>query len=559
MELGIAQIREYFLEEAEELFAKIDAVLLSAESEAMLTDADLDSLFRYYHTLKGNSATAELNESSAYAHKLESFLGVLKHNRPHSWNEPIALIIDASDVMKRITMGELEGTLGQEEIESIKTPPLKNLLNWSVEFAQTSSNKILAKQKENSQRTALKDGKKEQNTIKVDLNKIDFLMNSLGEVVITVSMLSQKLEEIQDESAKPQLREKIEVLQRQLKEMQDAAMSVRMVPIRQIYSKFPKQVRDLANALGKKVELVQIGDDVEIDKAITDGLADAFGHLIRNSLDHGIETPDERRESGKDEIAKIVMEASQQNGQIVIKIKDDGRGISPYKIAKSAIEKRLITEGEADSMSDEERIELIFRPGFSTAEQVTDISGRGVGMDVVRVNIQKLGGTIRIASELGKSTTIIMALPLTLAVMEGLGVKVGNKEFILPVASISETLQPQSEDIRKIGEGEREILSLRDEFLPIIRVYKLLGIKPQHERLEDGILLVVNFEEKRAALFVDGYMEQNHVAVKSIEKNFTKMIPFSAATVKADGSIGLIFDVGGLIDMQKQLEKKGVL
>ncbi len=559
MDLGIAQIREYFLEEAEELFAKIDAILLSAESEAMLTDSDLDSLFRYYHTLKGNSATAELSESSAYAHKLESFLGVLKHNRPHSWNEPIALIIDASDVMKRITMGELEGTLTQEEIESIKTPPLKNLLNWSVEFAQTSSNKILAKQKENSQRAALKDSKKEQNAIKVDLNKIDFLMNSLGEVVITVSMLSQKLEEIQDESAKPQLREKIEVLQRQLKEMQDAAMSVRMVPIRQIYSKFPKQVRDLANALGKKVELVQIGDDVEIDKAITDGLADAFGHLIRNSLDHGIETPDERREAGKDEIAKIVMEASQQNGQIVIKIKDDGRGISPYKIAKSAIEKRLITEGEADRMSDEERIELIFRPGFSTAEQVTDISGRGVGMDVVRVNIQKLGGTIRIASELGKSTTIIMALPLTLAVMEGLGVKVGNKEFILPVASISETLQPQSEDILKIGEGEREILSLRDEFLPIIRVYKLLGIKPQHERLEDGILLVVNFEEKRAALFVDEYMEQNHVAVKSIEKNFTKMIPFSAATVKADGSIGLIFDVGGLIDMQKQLEKKGDL
>lgn len=558
MELGIEQIREFFLEEAEELFQKIDTILLNAEADGILSDGDLESLFRYYHTLKGNSATAELKESAAYTHKLESFLGVLRLNKPQSWGSTVALIINVSDAMRQIILGEIDGSLSVEEIEEIKAPALKSLLDWSLDFA-SNANKAIVKQKENQKLAAAKDGRREQNSIKVDLNKIDFLMNSLGEIVITVSMLNRKLEGLQDENAKPEIREKIELLERQLKEMQDATMSVRMVPIRQIYSKFPKQIRDIATALGKKIELIQIGDDVEIDKAITDGLADAFGHLIRNSIDHGIETPAERVEAGKEETAKIVMEASQQNGQIVIKIKDDGRGISPYKIAKIALEKRLITESEADKMSDEEKIELIFRPGFSTAEQITDISGRGVGMDVVRVNIQKLGGTIRIASEVGKSTSIIMALPLTLAVMEGLGVRIGKKEFILPVAAISETMQPYSEDIKKIGEGDRELLSLRDEFLPVIRIHRLLGIEPQHKRLEDGILLIVNFEEKRAAFFVDEYVEQNHVAIKSIEKNFTKMAAFSAATVKADGSIGLIFDVGGLIDMQKQLEKKGVL
>jgi two-component system chemotaxis sensor kinase CheA len=351
----------------------------------------------------------------------------------------------------------------------------------------------------------------------------------------------------------------MEVLSRQLKEMQDSAMFIRMVQIKQLYAKFPKQIRDVSKQLGKKVELVQIGEDVEIDKGITDGLEGAFTHIIRNSLDHGIESPAERVAAGKNETAVITMEAKGENGQIVIKITDDGKGIDPIKIAKKAVEKGIITEAVAATMTDNEKIELIFAPGFSTAESLTDISGRGVGMDVVRVNIIKLGGKIKISSIVGKSTTIIMMLPLTLAVLEGLEVKIGKKEFILPVAAISETLQATPSIIRKIGDKERELVSIRDELIPVIRVHRLLNIEPKKYALEDGILLVSNYEDKKAAIFVDEYGDQNQVAVKSLEKNFIKMGAFSSATVKSDGSIGLILDVGGLVELQKQMEKKGIL
>ncbi len=376
---------------------------------------------------------------------------------------------------------------------------------------------------------------------------------------LTVSMLNRVLESIEDERKKQEIRERMEVLSRQLKEMQDSAMSIRMVQIKQLYAKFPKQIRDVSKQLGKKVELVQIGEDVEIDKGITDGLEGAFTHIIRNSLDHGIESPAERVAAGKNETAVITMEAKGENGQIVIKITDDGKGIDPIKIAKKAVEKGIITEAVAATMTDNEKIELIFAPGFSTAESLTDISGRGVGMDVVRVNITKLGGTIKISSIVGKSTTIIMMLPLTLAVLEGLEVKIGKKEFILPVAAISETLQATPSIIRKIGDKERELVSIRDELIPVIRVHRLLNIEPKKYALEDGILLVSNYEDKKAAIFVDEYGDQNQVAVKSLEKNFIKMGAFSSATVKSDGSIGLILDVGGLVELQKQMEKKGIL
>lgn len=554
MEFDFAQVREFFLEEALELFDKIDKILLSAENSGDLTEEDINSLFRFFHTLKGNSATVDLKQSAKFTHELESFLSKLKNGEEFVFEPVISVLIDSSDAVRKIILAEIDGMLDHDEAKALTEHILTAL---GGDFTSSKPTQHAPKIKE-AMPVQQKEIKKELNQIKVDLSKVDFLMNSLGEIVITVSMLNRKVEEMSDEKAKPDIKEKISLLQRQLKEMQDIAMSIRMVPIRQIYSKFPKQVRDISKTLGKKVELVQIGDDVEIDKAITDGLTDAFGHLIRNSIDHGIETPDERAKSGKSEMAMIVMEASQQNGQIVIRIKDDGRGIDPQKISQKAVEKGLISELEASKMSDEEKLELIFAAGFSTAETITDISGRGVGMDVVRVNIAKLGGSIRIVSEVGKYTAIVITLPLTLAVLDGLSVGVGSREFILPVAAISQTLQPQTEDITRITGGASELLSLHEEFIPIVRVHRLFSIEPKYSKLEEGILLIVNFEDKKAALFVDEYKEEGQVAVRSIEKNFAKMNAFSAATVKADGSIGLILDVGGLLEMQKQLEKKEV-
>jgi len=553
VDFDFAQVKEFFLEEALELFDKIDKILLSAENSGELTEEDINSLFRFFHTLKGNSATVDLKQSAKFTHELESFLSKLKNGEKFAFEPVISVLIDASDAVRKIILAEVDGILDLDEARALTQHISAALIG---DF--TSSEQLPTQKTKETVRAQQKESRKEQNQIKVDLSKIDFLMNSLGEIVITVSMLNREVEEMNDERAKPDIKEKISLLQRQLKEMQDIAMSIRMVPIRQIYSKFPKQVRDISKTLGKKVELVQIGDDVEIDKAITDGLTDAFGHLIRNSIDHGIEMPNERAKNGKSETATIVMEASQQNGQIVIRIKDDGRGIDPQKISQKAIEKGLISESEASKMGDEEKLELIFAAGFSTAEAITDISGRGVGMDVVRVNISKLGGSIRIVSEVGKYTAIVITLPLTLAVLDGLSVGVGCREFILPVAAISQTLQPQIEDITRITGGDYELLSLHDEFIPVVRVHRLFSIEPKYSKLEEGILLIVNFEDRKAALFVDEYKEEGQVAVRSLEKNFAKMNAFSAATVKADGSIGLILDVGGLLEMQKQLEKKEV-
>ena len=555
MDFDIEKIKELFIEEAEELFEKIDSILLAAEKAGTLADDKINSLFRYYHTIKGNTGTIELFGSSVFTHKLESFLDRLKKEKPSDWSQTLTLLIEASDTVKKTIEAELAGQTDQSLIEPIYRKILFEIENWSPEFSKQKQPENNAPAENQNQ----KESKRERTSIKVELPKIDALMNSIGEIVITVSMLNRVLESIEDERKKQEIRERMEVLSRQLKEMQDSAMSIRMVQIKQLYAKFPKQIRDVSKQLGKKVELVQIGEDVEIDKGITDGLEGAFTHIIRNSLDHGIESPAERVAAGKNETAVITMEAKGENGQIVIKITDDGKGIDPIKIAKKAVEKGIITEAVAATMTDNEKIELIFAPGFSTAESLTDISGRGVGMDVVRVNITKLGGTIKISSIVGKSTTIIMMLPLTLAVLEGLEVKIGKKEFILPVAAISETLQATSSIIRKIGDKERELVSIRDELIPVIRVHRLLNIEPKKYALEDGILLVSNYEDKKAAIFVDEYGDQNQVAVKSLEKNFIKMGAFSSATVKSDGSIGLILDVGGLVELQKQMEKKGIL
>ena len=555
MDFDIEKIKELFIEEAEELFEKIDYILLAAEKAGTLADDKINSLFRYYHTIKGNTGTIELFGSSVFTHKLESFLDRLKKEKPSDWSQTLTLLIEASDTVKKTIEAELAGQTDQSLIEPIYRKILFEIENWSPEFSKQKQPENNAPAENQNQ----KESKRERTSIKVELPKIDALMNSIGEIVITVSMLNRVLESIEDERKKQEIRERMEVLSRQLKEMQDSAMSIRMVQIKQLYAKFPKQIRDVSKQLGKKVELVQIGEDVEIDKGITDGLEGAFTHIIRNSLDHGIESPAERVAAGKNETAVITMEAKGENGQIVIKITDDGKGIDPIKIAKKAVEKGIITEAVAATMTDNEKIELIFAPGFSTAESLTDISGRGVGMDVVRVNITKLGGTIKISSIVGKSTTIIMMLPLTLAVLEGLEVKIGKKEFILPVAAISETLQATPSIIRKIGDKERELVSIRDELIPVIRVHRLLNIEPKKYALEDGILLVSNYEDKKAAIFVDEYGDQNQVAVKSLEKNFIKMGAFSSATVKSDGSIGLILDVGGLVELQKQMEKKGIL
>lgn len=395
-------------------------------------------------------------------------------------------------------------------------------------------------------------------TIRVNLDKIDLLMNNVGDLVITNAMLTQYSTTIEEHKVRTSVLERLELLERHIREMQDSIMSIRMVPMESIYSKFPKVVRDISKKLKKKIAFEHEGDTVEIDKAMIEGLTDPLMHIIRNSLDHGIEMPDERIASNKPETGTITIAAEQANGQMIITIKDDGKGIPADKVALKSLENGLIDQNQYDIMTDNEKAMLIFGAGVSTADSITDISGRGVGMDVVKTNITKLGGIIKLDTGIGIGTTITIMLPLTLAILDGLDIAVGDTKYILPLSSIVESLQPTAEMIKKIGDGTQDLLMLREEFIPVVRLHQLFDIVPKHTKLEKGMLIVVKSGSLKIAMFIDEFLHQHQVVVKPLDKNFRSVEGVGAATVRGDGSIGLILDIMGIIEVQKKTEKQNL-
>ncbi|MCT7538397.1 chemotaxis protein CheA [Aliarcobacter cryaerophilus] len=409
--------------------------------------------------------------------------------------------------------------------------------------------------KENSDDTEKKSISNNNNSIRVNLDKIDLLMNNVGDLVITNAMLTQFSSTIEESKTRGSVLERLELLERHIRDMQDSIMSIRMVPMDSIYSKFPKVVRDISKKLGKKVEFKHYGDNVEIDKAMIEGLTDPLMHIIRNSLDHGIEMPEDRIKAGKSDTGTISISAEQANGQMIITIEDDGKGVDSERVAQKALEKGQIDENQFVSMSHNDKALLIFGAGLSTADQITDISGRGVGMDVVKTNIHKLGGIIKLDTELGKGTVITIMLPLTLAILDGLDIRVGDQKYILPLSSIVESLQPTANMIKKIGDGTQDLLMLREEFIPVVKLHKLFGLKKSFEKLEDGMLIVVKSGNTKVALSIDEFLNQHQVVVKPLDKNFRSVQGIGAATVRGDGSIGLILDVLGIIDAQIKIEK----
>lgn len=423
----------------------------------------------------------------------------------------------------------------------------KKVEKTAVETKATPTKKAPIKKKEEKKSAA-------SNNIRVNLDKIDNLMNNVGDLVITNAMLTQFASTINENKTRNSVLERLELLERHIREMQDSIMSIRMVPMESIYSKFPKVVRDISKKLSKKVEFKHDGDSVEIDKAMIEGLTDPLMHIIRNSLDHGLEIPEDRRASGKNETGIIEIAAEQANGQMIITIKDDGKGIDAEKVALKSLDNGLIDENQYNQMSDNDKAMLIFGAGVSTAKEVTEISGRGVGMDVVKTNIQKLGGVIKLDTEVGVGTTITIMLPLTLAILDGLDIAVGEMKYILPLSSIVESLQPTSEMIKRIGDGSQDLLMLREEFIPIVRLHKLFSIEAKHNVLEDGMLIVVKTGNQKIALFIDEFLHQHQVVVKPLDKNFKAVEGIGAATVRGDGSIGLILDIVGLIEVQKMFD-----
>lgn len=456
------------------------------------------------------------------------------------------------DDVPEITPTSVMQTNDVEE-ESIKNEE-KNEVKQVVTTEKTPSRKP-REIPNNEEDSAKKSVSNNNNSIRVNLDKIDLLMNNVGDLVITNAMLTQFSSTIEESKTRNSVLERLELLERHIRDMQDSIMSIRMVPMDSIYSKFPKVVRDISKKLGKKVEFKHYGDNVEIDKAMIEGLTDPLMHIIRNSLDHGIETPAERELTGKPEVGSISISAEQANGQMIITIEDDGKGINSEKVAQKALEQGQIDENQYNTMTENEKAMLIFGAGVSTADQITDISGRGVGMDVVKTNIHKLGGAIKLDTHIGEGTTITIMLPLTLAILDGLDIRVGNQKYILPLSSIVESLQPTSEMIKKIGDGTQDLLMLREEFIPVVKLHQLFGLEKSFEKLEDGMLIVVKSGNTKVALSIDEFLNQHQVVVKPLDKNFRSVQGIGAATVRGDGSIGLILDVVGIINAQIKIEK----
>ncbi|MEQ1527918.1 MAG: chemotaxis protein CheA [Methylococcales bacterium] len=385
---------------------------------------------------------------------------------------------------------------------------------------------------------------KPSSSIRVDTAKIDALINMVGEVVITQSMLGLVGENFTMDKV-AQLKRGLAQLERHTRDLQQSVMNIRMLPISFVFSRFPRLVHDTSTKLGKKIELKLVGESTEVDKAVVELINDPLVHLIRNSLDHGIEMPAERIKAGKPESGTIELKAYHRGGHIVIEIIDDGHGLDRKKLIKKAIEKGLIDESVV--LTDKQAFELIFMPGFSTAEQLTDISGRGVGMDVVRRNIQSLGGNIEIISEVGKGTTIAIHLPLTLAILDGQSVAVGEETYIVPLVSIIESVNITEKMLNKVA-GKGETFRLRNQYIPIIRMHDIFNVKPlATTKLGEGVIVVVEGQGGMCGLFVDDLLGQQQVVIKSLEANYRRVEGVSGATILGDGSVALILDVPGLV------------
>jgi len=419
------------------------------------------------------------------------------------------------------------------EPDTTELPPAAQILPSIASSGDSSVSAIKPKSAETTN--------SENSSIRVDVTKVDQLINLVGEIVITQSMLN-----LIGKSIEGSLGEKFQSvaaeLERNTREIQEAVMSIRMLPVSFVFNRFPRVVRDLSTKLGKSIDLVIEGGETELDKGLTEKLVDPLTHLVRNSIDHGIESAEVRKSLGKNPTGKVVLKAAQQGGSIVISISDDGGGLNREKILAKAREKNIQV---SDDASDAEIYQLIFAPGFSTAAQITDVSGRGVGLDVVKRNVMSLGGRIDIESDLGKGATFTIRLPLTLAIVDGMCVSVGDQTFIIPLVNIVESMQPQARDIKTLA-GDDQLLLVRNEYWPILPLYKSMELEPQFTEPSSGISVLIEANKHRFALFVDALVGQQQVVIKSLEQHYKRVPGIAGATIMGDGSVALILDVESL-------------
>lgn len=555
------EMKNGFLDEAKELLTNAEQCFLSLE-KAKDDPSIIEEIFRLAHNLKGSAGAVGFTDLGEFTHKLESLLLKIKNKEIEVSRSIVSLLLECNDFLIHVIDG-----LKQDLSFSQKNPELQerieNHLSGQISVpSEPTTEPTPALPNETNEtdephfvipKAAVKMTHPDEN-IRVSLGKIDDLLNNVGELVILQTVMAQQKINI----PVPFIKKTVDQMTKIIKEIQSTSMGLRMLPLKHTFQKMQRIVRDTSATLGKKVNLNLNGEETELDKTVLEQLGDPLVHLIRNAVDHGLESPEERELAGKNEVGNIHLSAFHRGGQIIIEIKDDGRGLDPAKLIKKAQDKGLISADQV--LSDDQAYQLIFAPGFSTKEQVTDVSGRGVGMDVVKTNIQSLQGDIELETVQGSGTCIRIVLPLTLAIVDGMVVSLGEERFVVPIAQIIESLRPQKQDISTVNEIS-EVLNLRGETLPIYRLENLLKKKsPVKKSAWEGILLIVRDNNQRGfSIFVDDIICQQQVVIKKLGGEIGNTAGFSGAAILGDGRVSFILDLFELTlssRSQKQISKK---
>lgn len=564
-----------FVSESQEHFDVVDENLITLESDPGNDDA-LAAVFRAFHTIKGTCNFLGITPVGELAHKAENVLDALRKGDLQFKGPVVEAVFGAQDMLKKLISGLSEAVSQNSDFRpdremALVDKQLQKILDGEVQPEETPSSSATGTgdaeedgtgetvdaspaasnpEPEESGSSAAKQrssqaGPELKQSMKIDADKIDNLLDTIGELVIVESMVSQDPEIQKNKSAN--LDRHLGQLNKIARSLQDMGMSMRMIPIEATFRKMARLVRDLSRKSGKNVELSLQGKETELDKAMVEKLGDPLVHMVRNAVDHGIESsPEERKAAGKPPEGHITLRAYQEGGSIHIAISDDGRGLDRESIAAKAVERGLISSSE--DMSDEEVFALIFEPGFSTSSQVTDVSGRGVGMDVVKSTIEGMRGNIRISSEPGRGSTFTLVLPLTMAIIEGMVIRLGKERYILPLLSIVESFRPGRDMVATVT-GKGETVPFRGHLLPLYRLAGLFGVRDSEQDPEQAILVVVEHSGRQVALMVDELLGQNQTVIKSLGEALGSVEGIAGASIMPDGSPGLIIDVNDVIKL----------
>jgi two-component system, chemotaxis family, sensor kinase CheA len=584
------ELLEGFLSETAELLEKLDDDLVALEKSS--DDADLlNRIFRSIHTVKGASSFLGFDLLVKVTHKTEDVLNRLRKGELQVNPEIMDVILEATDLVKvlvsdikagEIQEREIDGTIAkllpllvetvaavQPQVEAVSSEPADSTVPPAAEAAapvepslpqdvpsapqQKAGGDVVMKKSPAPPKPAegRGDDLSDNTTVRVDIKRLDDLMNQVGELVLERNRMIQINQNLQQEDfSKVDFNEEFGKLTKRMNfvtsELQMQVLKMRMLPVEKVFKKFPRIVRSMARDLGKEVDLHIFGEETELDRSVVDEIGDPLIHLIRNAMDHGLEMPEQRLAAGKPRVGNLVLSAVHEGNQIIISIKDDGNGIDTDRVGRKALEKGLVTEEQLAAMSQREMFDLIFLPGFSTKDKANDLSGRGVGMDVVKTNIKKLNGLIEIKSEKGQGSEFILRLPLTLAIIQSLLVEVEGEVYSIPLSSVLETLRVDQRQFHIIG--GQEVLKLRDMVLPLVRLERVFGVQRCGEPDDFCYIVVVGSADKRMGLVVTRLVGQQEVAIKSLGNYLANIPGIAGSTILGDGRVALIIDPVGLVE-----------